>query len=114
MPSGKELLIQPAVDTINRDFTSNDLSVKDMARLCGISEAYFRRLFMDKFSLSPKEYIIKLRMEHAKRLLESGQFSVSEIALMCGYFEPCHFSREFKKHYGVSPAYYRSQNAEEK
>ena len=106
IPSGKEQLIQPAVDRINRDFTKNDLSVNDLAALCGISKAYFRRIFIEKFSLSPKEYIISLRLERARHLLESGQFSVSDIALMCGYFEPCHFSREFKKRYDLSPVEY--------
>lgn len=109
MPSGKELLIKPAVDTINRNFTKNNLSVKELADLCGISEAYFRRIFIDKFSLTPKEYIINLRIEHAKRLLESGQFSVSETAQMCGYFEPCHFSREFSKHTGMSPNHFKTR-----
>ena len=106
LPSGKDLLIKPAVDRLNRDFTKNDLSVNDLAELCGISNAYFRRIFMEKFSLSPKEYIISLRMERARHLLESGQFTVSKIALMCGYFEPCHFSREFKKYHDLSPAEY--------
>ena len=103
IPSGTELLIKPAIDTINRDFEKNNLSVKALAELCGISEAYFRRIFINKFSLSPKEYIINLRIEQAKRLLESGQFTVSEVAQMCGYSEPCHFSREFSRLCGISP-----------
>lgn len=106
LSSGKELLIQPAVDRIKQDFARNDLSVRDLAALCGISEAYFRRIFADKFSMGPKEYIIRLRMDYAKRLLESGQFATNEIALMCGYLEPCHFSREFSKYTGLSPGAY--------
>ena len=106
MPSEKERLIQPAVDLMNREFTRNDLSVKALAAQCRISEAYFRRIFADRFSVSPKAYITSLRLEHAKRLLQSAQFSVSEVAQMCGYFEPCHFSREFTKYAGVSPKGY--------
>ena len=113
LPSKKELLIQPAVDVINRDFTKDSLSVKGLAEACGISEAYFRRIFMDKFSLSPKQYIISMRIEYAKRLLQSAQFSVSEVAQLCGYFEHCHFSREFTKYAGVSPrAYCKTNKAE--
>ena len=106
IPSRQELLIQPGVDAIHQKFTQNDLSVSSLANLCGISEVYFRRLFVDKFSLTPKEYIIKLKLEHARRLLESSQFTMSEIALMCGYTEPCHFSREFKSAFGISPKEY--------
>lgn len=106
MPSHKERLIQPALDAIARDYTRNDLSVKAMANLCQISEAYFRRIFQKKFSVSPRQYIISLRMEYAKKLLLSNQVSVSEVAEMCGYFEPCHFSREFSRYTGVSPKAY--------
>ena len=106
MPSEKDLLIQPAVETINRDFAKKNLSVKELAALCGISEAYFRRIFADKFTVSPKQYIIHLRTEYAKELLQSGQFSVQEIALMCGYTEACHFSREFRRNCGQSPSHF--------
>ena len=87
----------------NRD----DLSIKEMAELCGISEAYFRRLFIDKFGISPKDYIINRRIEYAKSLLKSCQFQINEIAEMCGYSEPCHFSREFSRHTGISPKEYK-------
>lgn len=105
-PIKKQLLIKPAIDNIKRNFTENNLSIKDMAELCGISEVYFRRIFMDVYSITPKEYIINLRIDYAKHLLETEEFSVTEIATMCGYFEPCHFSREFKKHVGISPNEY--------
>ena len=106
IPTQKEKLIAPAVEYITKSFTKNDVSVKNAAELCGISEAYLRRIFTEKYSLSPKEYIIKLRLDYAKQLLDSGQFSVNEVATMCGYFEPCHFSREFSKRTGNSPSEY--------
>ena len=107
VPSNKEQLLQPALALIRQQFTQNTLSVRQLAATCGISEAYLRRLFADKFSLSPKEYIIRAKIEYAKRLLRSDQFSVSEIAELCGYAEPCHFSREFTKHVGIAPSCYR-------
>ena len=107
IPSKKEKLILPAIEFIRRNYTKNDLTVQDLASLCGISEPYLRRLFTDKFSMSPKDYIIHLRIEHAKNLLSSKQFSVSEVAELCGYAEPCHFSREFSKHVSCSPNAYK-------
>jgi AraC-like DNA-binding protein len=106
IPTQKEKLITPAVEYISKSFTENNVSVKKAAELCGISESYLRRIFTEKYSISPKEYIIKLRLDYAKQLLKSGQLSVSEIATMCGYFEPCHFSREFSKRTGISPSEY--------
>jgi AraC-like DNA-binding protein len=108
VPESKERLLAPAVERIRETFTQNELSVSALASLCGISEAYFRRLFSDKYGLSPKDYIIHLRMELAKTLLSSGDFSVRETALQCGYAEPCHFSREFTRHVGLSPRSYKN------
>ena len=109
VPKTQVSLIAPAVEEIERAFTQNDLTVCELAALCGISEVYFRRLFLHTFGISPKEYIIQKRMEYAKTLLRSGDFSISEAAALCGYTEPCHFSREFTKRVGVPPSQYFSQ-----
>lgn len=106
LPSKKAKLIQPAIDLMNHDFAENDLSVSQLAELCSISEAYFRRIFSEIFSVSPKEYIINRRIEYAKLLLTDNQFTVSQVAELCGYAEPCHFSRQFSMHTGVSPKTY--------
>ena len=103
LPSEKILLIKPALDIMNTNYTRNNLSVEELSKHCGISVAYFRRLFTEKFGISPREFIIQKRIDYAKKLLKSGQFSVGEISLLCGYAEQCHFSREFYKRVGVSP-----------
>jgi AraC-like DNA-binding protein len=74
--------------------------------LSGISEVYLRKIFSSHFGMLPKEYITKKRIDYALRLLSSGQFEIQEISKMCGYSDPCHFSREFKRHVGVSPREY--------
>ena len=102
-------LIAPAVEALDSRFTENDLTVTALAAMCGISEVYFRRLFLSAFGTSPKEYMIGKRMDYAKSLLESGHFSVLEVANTCGYAEPCHFSREFLRRVGVTPTRYRAQ-----
>jgi AraC-like DNA-binding protein len=101
--STKRSLIQPALDQINHHFADNEMSVHSLAVCCGISDAYLRRLFADCLGVAPQDYITNRRIDYAKQLLQSGQFSVSEIAEMCGYSEPCHFSRVFTKLVGVSP-----------
>lgn len=100
-------IISPAIEHIAINFANPDISVYELASLCGISDVYFRKLFFNKFGVTPKTYIISKRIEYAKQLLESRQFSVLEVAQMCGYEEQCHFSREFRKHVGVSPAVYK-------
>ena len=106
MPSERLGMIAPAVEELEHNFTSKELTVAHLAKLCGMSEVYFRKIFLCNFGISPKEYMIGKRMEYARQLLTLGEFEVSVIAEMCGYREPCHFSREFKKRFGVSPKSY--------
>ena len=106
LPRERYDVIAPAVEAIERDFSENALGVSALSALCGVSEVYFRRLFLRRFGVSPKEYVTRRRMEYARQLLKTGQFEIGEIARLCGYGEPCHFSREFKKRFGVSPRDY--------
>lgn len=106
VPKTQLSIIAPAVEVMNQRFTDNTLNVAYLAKLCEVSEVYFRRLFLNFFGVSPKEYLIQKRMEYAKTLLRSGDFSISEAATLCGYAEPCHFSREFTKRVGIPPSQY--------
>ena len=99
-------LIAPAVEELERNFTNGELTVSHLSALCGISEVYFRKIFIGCFGISPKEYLIRKRMEYASQLLSLREMEVLQVATICGYAEPCHFSREFKKRYGVSPKNY--------
>lgn len=107
VPSEKYLLIARGIEEIERNFSSPDLHIEDLAALCNISDVYFRKLFQSRFGVSPKEYVIRKRLDYACQLLSSRQFAIQEIAQLCGYAEPCHFSREFKSRIGVSPKEYR-------
>lgn len=107
IPDKKAELIEPAVKIMREKFCENQLTIADLVSECGISEAYFRRIFAEKYGISPKEYLINLRVEYAKQLLSSGQMSVSDTARACGYFEQSHFSREFSKRVGINPSEYK-------
>ena len=105
-PSGTVAKLAPAMAVIETRFSDNELGISELSSLCGMSEVYFRKLFSEHYGVSPKEYLIRMRIEYAKSLLASEQFTVSEVATLCGYAEPCHFSREFSKHVGLSPKQY--------
>ena len=109
MPSNRQSLIVPALEKLRVDFTNCELTVAELASLCGMSEVYFRKIFVNSVGISPKEYLIRKRMEYAKQLLLLGELEISEIAGLCGYGEPCHFSREFKKRFGVSPGVFQGR-----
>lgn len=103
LPGSKETLLKPAMEHLRRNFADNQLSIAALAQLCGISQPYFRKLFFQKFGMNPKAHVTKLRMQHARQLLQAGEFPVHEIAILCGYTEACHFTREFTKYFGASP-----------
>ena len=112
MPDSYDALIGPAIKKMDVAFTDNELSIEVLARDCGVSSVYFRKIFMNRFGTSPKSYLIKKRLEYAQRLLSSKSLSVSEVALQCGYTEACHFSREFKKRFGISPKQLTEQSVD--
>jgi AraC-like DNA-binding protein len=91
---------------IGERFNDPALEISELASECGISEAYFRRLFDAVHARSPKAYITELRMEYAKKLILSGELSVSDVGAACGFTDPCYFSREFSKVVGVCPSKY--------
>ena len=99
-------LLAPAAQALQHSFTETALSVSELAALCGISEVYFRKLFRNSFGVSPKEYLIQKRIDYAKALLKSGDFSVSSVAELCGYGEPSQFSRAFAMRVGMTPTQY--------
>ena len=75
-----------------------------LAKLCGISENYFRKLFLLEFGISPSKYIRNKRLMLARDLLNSGEFSVSDAAMASGFNDISYFSREYKKMWGVNPS----------
>ena len=86
-------------------FCSVQAVPSDTHLMCGISGAYFRKIFFSNFGTNPKDYISKKRLSHAKAILDSGNYyTISEVAASVGYSDPLYFSRAFRKKYGISPS----------
>lgn len=88
-----------------------EFSLDILPQLCGLSETYFRRIFRKAFHETPAEYRRRLRIACARDLLLSGQYSISETAMLCGYPDPAYFSRIFHQTLGLSPSQYIRTNA---
>lgn len=86
---------------------SNDLSVKDYAKMCNMSESHFAHTFTEIVGVSPRRYIINAKIEMAKDLLKNTDFSIAYISEMAGFKSQNYFSRIFKKYTGISPSDYR-------
>lgn len=98
--------ILPGVRYIHENFREPDISVANLAKISYLSETYFRKVFNRIYGVSPNKYIRNLRLEWALSLLESGEFSVLEVAARSGFSDAKYFSREFKKKYLKSPGAY--------
>jgi len=75
----------------------------EMARAANMSERAFRNAFHATTGLSPKAFYDRTRLAFAEELLQLGTHKVSEIAARLGYSSPFHFSKAFKRNYGVPP-----------
>lgn len=86
---------------------TEELCVADLAESEHLSVSRFRDLFRRNFGCSPSEYIIGLRLRHAKNLLTDTDLTITEIAGMCGYSDNMYFMRLFRKKTGMSAREYR-------
>jgi len=88
---------------LHANFTDPSLTVDSLARRMSISTTYLRQLFCDNFGISPIKYLTRLRIDYATRLLESGYYTVEEVAKLSGYADPKYFSTVYKRNTGYSP-----------
>lgn len=85
-------------------------SVAELAAHAHYSPDHFARLFHHFTGESPRRFITRTRIEAACALLTMSSQTASEIAATLGFVDMAHFSREFKRHIGVSPRTYRHQS----
>lgn len=86
---------------------SNEINIEEYALSRGMSISWFIRCFKRYTGTTPMHYIVAARIANAQTLLETTQYSVSEISRIVGYENPLYFSRLFRKLKGFSPSQYR-------
>jgi AraC family transcriptional regulator len=79
------------------------LTVETLAGEVGLSPAHFARAFKQTIGRAPHEYLLYLRLERARRLLELPGAMLSDIAQRTGFADQAHFTRLFKRAYGITP-----------
>ncbi len=103
---GHDSDIKNAVNYIHSNFRSEQIEISFLADMCSVSPTYFRKLFKRLYSVSPKQYIINLRLQTAQQLLQSQLYSVSEVCEKSGFTDSKYFAKLFKARYGYSPKAY--------
>ncbi len=104
-------IIEMAKDYIKNNF-NRDISLDDVSRVVNISPYYFSKIFKEGTGENFIEYLTNIRMEKAKELLSTTEFSMKEICGMAGYSDPNYFSRSFKKNVGVTPTEFKGGKEE--
>lgn len=92
---------------IVRDYSQTDFALDAVIHSMPFHYDYLRKLFKKEVGMTPLEYVTGLRMKKAETMLTAtwnADYSVSEIARLCGYEDALYFSRVFKKYYGCSPS----------
>lgn len=102
--ANKKYVVEQIVDYIG-DHYSEKISLDQIAENMYLSSFYISRIFKSETGNTPIRHLINVRLEKAKELLENGyQGSIQEVAAMVGYDDAYHFSKLFKKRYGISPS----------
>lgn len=92
---------------MNRHIGDEYPDICRMARICGVSEKYFRDSFKKYFGITPLKYFHRLKTNNIKALIARLELPISDVAKMSGFSDPNYFSRFFKKQVGISPSEYR-------
>lgn len=98
--------IREAITYINDNYGSK-IKINELADHVGVNRSYLASSFKRATGYSPKEYLLTLRMEKAKSLLEKTDMPVNAVATSVGYSDQLAFSRMFKEYAGISPKAFR-------
>lgn len=94
-----------------RSHCSEDLSIADLVRISGYSRTRLFTLFEAKSGLAPNDFILRCRVEKAKRMMREGRQPLVRVAPACGFQSSSYFSTVFRKYTGVSPSQWLARNS---
>ncbi|ASZ07508.1 AraC family transcriptional regulator [Enterococcus thailandicus] len=99
----KQYLVNHAIYYLENHHTQ-EITLEQLADTLYVSPTYLSKVFKESTGMSPINYLIQVRLKHAKELLANEQLTIREISQAVGYQDAYHFSKLFKKYYGVSPS----------
>lgn len=108
--SSKELHVERAKQLIESEFNNPDFTISSLSSRIGIDRAYLRSIFCETCGVSPKEYLTRTRMAHAREFLVSTEMPINIVAQSVGYKDALWFSKMFKKLYTGTPTEYRQKH----
>ncbi|SEO31843.1 helix-turn-helix transcriptional regulator [Paenibacillus sp. OV219] len=110
--NSKTLKHEPMIQEIIKDLNENygdPLSLAEIAERYELNERYLNQIFKSMTGIPLGRYLMKIRIEQAKRLLRTTHLQVTDIALDTGFFDAAHFCKSFKKYTDYTPAEYKAR-----
>lgn len=101
----KEGYVELAKEYMRNNY-SYDVRIHEVADYLQIDRSYLYRLFMELEGISPRQYLVRYRLELAKAMLESGKYRVREICYSCGFSDIPSFETYFREQEEISPEEY--------
>ena len=92
----------------------HDWTTKEMAVFVGLGDTQFRNLFNDITLYTPTRYLKEARLQRSRHLIETTREHIDQIGFQVGLRDHSHFTRGFKKKFGLTPTEYRSQYQEKR
>ncbi len=99
--------LQTAITFIHQHY-NDEINLDEVASVAMLSKFHFLRTFKLAFGISPRQYIVHIRLKKSQELLKSTSLNVSQISTIIGYQEPNSFTRAFSNAFGISPMQYRN------
>ena len=103
--------LKPAIAYVRRSFREQ-VREAEAAQLCGLTRFEFSRAFHKTFGLTYIDYVLKLRIREARRLLRRPGTRVTDVCYAVGFNDPSYFGRVFRQHVGTAPAAWAKIEAE--
>lgn len=101
--SKEDLRIKNSISYMSSHYWEN-LTTQTMAEQFHLHPAYYGNLFQKATGMTFRQYLISIRLNYAEDLLKSGEYSVGEVALQCGFSDIFYFSKLFKAKKGMPPS----------
>ena len=101
--------LKPITEYVNAHYADN-ITIDGLAAMIGTSPVNFRRQFSRTFGISPGHYITTIRLNAVRRLLETTDKLVADIAMETGFWDQSHLTKLFKRERGMTPGEYRRRH----
>lgn len=109
-----EKLLIKVMEIMEKNMDNSELTVDLLVSKVGIGRSVFFKKLKSLTGIAPIEFIREVRIKRAAQLIETGEFTISQVTFMVGNNDPRYFSRCFKQKFGITPSEYKEKYSQHK